>query len=72
MDPARGGPGTTVVWDTKACHTWYFVGYGQGNVANNYGAPPGVPKGVPTGRTPQRRLFSSVVSLGMLPCSAFP
>jgi hypothetical protein len=31
-------PATTVHWDTNICHTWYNVGYGQGNVA---GAGPG-------------------------------
>lgn len=37
------GPGPTVVWDMSVCHTWYHTAYGQGNVANNYGGPPGTP-----------------------------
>ena len=31
-------PATTEHWDTNICHTWYNVGYGQGNVP---GAGPG-------------------------------
>jgi hypothetical protein len=38
-----GEPGLTVVWDMNVCHTWYRVDYGKGNVANNYGGPPGSP-----------------------------
>jgi hypothetical protein len=40
MSPPAG-PGLTVVWDMNVCHTWYRVDYGKGNVANNYGGPPG-------------------------------
>jgi hypothetical protein len=25
-------PATTVNWDSNICHTWYYVGYGLGNV----------------------------------------
>jgi hypothetical protein len=38
------GPFNQVAWDMSVCHTWWTVGYGQGNVASNYGpTPPGVP-----------------------------
>jgi hypothetical protein len=40
---APAGPGLTVVWNMNVCHTWYRVDYGKGNVANNYGGPPGSP-----------------------------
>jgi len=42
MEWPTGPPG--VAWDMSVCHTWWAVGYGQGNVASNYGpTPPGVP-----------------------------
>jgi hypothetical protein len=31
------GPWGQVTWDMTVCHTWYAVGYGQGNVPSNYG-----------------------------------
>lgn len=37
----RGCPGTGVNWDANACHTWYGVVWGHGNVA------PGVWEGGP-------------------------
>lgn len=33
------GPGKDWVWDMNVCHTWYSVGYAQGNVPSSYGAP---------------------------------
>jgi hypothetical protein len=33
------GPGPSWTWDMSVCHTFYFVGYAQGNVPSNYGAP---------------------------------
>ena len=71
MDPARGGPGTTVVWDMNVCHTWYFVAYGQGNVANNYGAPPGTPN-VWDGDNPPAPPRPQCGVPGTLPCWLFP
>jgi hypothetical protein len=71
MDPARGGPGTTVVWDTKVCHTWFFVGYGQGNVANNYGGAAGSPN-VWDGDDPPAPPPPQCGVPGTLPCSIFP
>jgi hypothetical protein len=40
MQAGEGGPGGTVVWDMNVCHTWYYVGYGQGNVAIPLGFRP--------------------------------
>lgn len=33
------GPWGQVVWDMNVCHTWYAVGYGQGNVPMKTGSP---------------------------------
>jgi hypothetical protein len=71
MDAAHGGPGMTVVWDMKVCHTWYYVAYGQGNVANNYGAPPGIPN-VWDGDNPPGPPAPQCGVPGTLPCSMFP
>ena len=71
MDPARGGPGTDVVWDVNVCHTWYYVAYGQGNVANDYGAPPGVPN-VWDGDNPPGPPRPQCGVPGTLPCWLFP
>jgi hypothetical protein len=35
---APTGPGPGTIWDWSVCHTWWFVGYGQGNVPASYGA----------------------------------
>jgi hypothetical protein len=42
MGANRGGPGQ-VAWDMNVCHTWYYVGYGQGNTRWSYDhtSPPG-------------------------------
>jgi hypothetical protein len=49
---APNGPGPGTLWDWNVCHTFYFVGYGQGNVPASYGEassiwegdnPPGPP-----------------------------
>jgi hypothetical protein len=55
----------------NVCHTWYFVAYGQGNVANNYGAPPGVPN-VWDGDNPPAPPPPQCGVPGKLPCSFFP
>jgi hypothetical protein len=31
------GPGTDTDWDWGVCHTFYVVGYAQGNVPNKFG-----------------------------------
>jgi hypothetical protein len=41
--PGQPLPATGMIWDMNVCHTYYKVGYGQGNVANDFGGPPGVP-----------------------------
>jgi hypothetical protein len=33
------GPWNQVVWDMSVCHTWYAVGYAQGNVPMKTGSP---------------------------------
>lgn len=33
------GPWGLVDWDMNVCHTWYVVGYGQGNVPMKTGSP---------------------------------
>ena len=40
MAPGQGGPGNEILWDMNVCHTWYQVGYAQGNVANRYSSNP--------------------------------
>jgi hypothetical protein len=39
------GPGQGTLWDWNVCHTFWFVGYGQGNVPASYGAAPTIWEG---------------------------
>lgn len=45
MDKPSGpnGFGKNYVWDMNACHTWYRVTYGFGNVVKVYDDLPGAP-----------------------------
>jgi hypothetical protein len=38
---SNGYPADGAVWDMNVCHTWWIVGYGQGNVPNLQNAPSG-------------------------------
>jgi len=74
MSANHGGPGSDVVWDMNVCHTWYWLhSYGQGNVANNYGGPPGVPDvwdgDNPPGASPPQCGPGAPVPV---PCGLFP
>jgi hypothetical protein len=62
------GPGSEIVWDMHVCHTWYRVGYAQGNVANIAGTPTTVWDGPnpPTPPAPQCN------APGRPPCGLFP
>jgi hypothetical protein len=53
------GPGTDAIWDMSVCHTWYAVGYAQGNVPLTSGTPSDIwdgdnppPKNPPPGPLP--------------------
>lgn len=41
--PGQPLPAWGLVWDMSVCHSYYKVGYGQGNVDNSVGYPPGSP-----------------------------
>jgi hypothetical protein len=51
------GPGAGTMWDWGVCHTFWFVGYGQGNVPASYGAASSIWEGdnppAPLPRSPQ-------------------
>ena len=70
MNPPAG-PGLTVVWDMNVCHTWYRVDYGKGNVANNYGGPPGSPN-IWDGDSPPPARHSPCLTPTSQGCVPFP
>jgi hypothetical protein len=62
------GPGLEYVWDMHVCHTWYHVGYAQGNVPTMAGGPSHVYEGDDPPVPPPPQCGAP----GLIPCGLLP